>query len=337
MNTNDIDIEQLLPLYLEGKADGRQRQAVDAWLGASESHRQIASDMAGIYAHVDEIYIAAHVDTEKALSSVNGRIRGRKIGHLVRSLERIAAVLFIPLLIVAILETYSSLHKSPARLMTFSTSPGMVGSMTLPDGSRVSLNSNSTLSYPAEFTGDNRQVALSGEAYFAVAKDRRHPFIVSTPCHASVHVYGTHFNVEAYGKDDHMTATLEEGSIALGYEKNDGTQGERRIKPGQTITYSARTGRINVSTTDVGVATSWKDGHLIFRNTPLRDVLHSLSKRYGVEFIAKNQQVYRSSFTGTLDHQRLDQILEILSISSGIQFKYLQGNNINEDTKIEIY
>lgn len=98
----------------------------------------------------------------------------------------------------------------------------MTTSVLLPDSTVVHLNSESSLRYPTFFAGDVRQVELNGEAYFDVTQHPRKRFIVSTPHHSQVEVYGTSFNVEAYGNETPISTTLIEGSVGFIYKNSKG-------------------------------------------------------------------------------------------------------------------
>ena len=151
-------------------------------------------------------------------------------------------------------------------------------------------------------------------------------------------VYGTQFNVEAYADDKTITATLVEGSIAMAYENKKSNWTEQEIQPGQEIVYTAAQQQIKIDQADVEVITSWKDGKLIFRDTPFKEVLKMLSKRFDVDFVVKNPKCFEASFTGVLEKQRLGRILEYISVSSNIKFKYAESNNIHQEKqKIEVY
>lgn len=218
------------------------------------------------------------------------------------------------------------------------TNPGMITSTILPDGTHVILNSNSTIVYPSHFDEKSRNVQLNGEAYFEVTKNSRQPFMVRTPQKAVVKVYGTQFNVEAYADDKTITATLVEGSIAMAYENKKSNWTEQEIQPGQEIVYTAAQQQIKIDQADVEVITSWKDGKLIFRDTPFKEVLKMPSKRFDVDFVVKNPKCFEASFTGVLEKQRLGRILEYISVSSNIKFKYAESNNIHQEKqKIEVY
>ena len=142
------------------------------------------------------------------------------------------------------------------------------------------------------FDEKSRNVQLNGEAYFEVTKNSRQPFMVRTPQKAVVKVYGTQFNVEAYADDKTITATLVEGSIAMAYENKKSNWTEQEIQPGQEIVYTAAQQQIKIDQADVEVITSWKDGKLIFRDTPFKEVLKMLSKRFDVDFVVKNPKMF---------------------------------------------
>ena len=113
---------------------------------------------------------------------------------------------------------------------------------------------------------------------------------------------------------------------------------EYMILPGQEISYSRSDKSIKIKRPITDVVTSWKDGKLIFNNTPFREVLKNLSKRFNVEFKIKNTRLLNSAYTGILQHQRLDRVLEYFKISSNIHFRYINDMNIeNEKQIIQVY
>lgn len=338
MQEKDISIESLLPLYLEGFVTPEQADRVEKWLAEDAAHREILEQEAALYRDTDTLFTMASVDVEEGLTAVHQRVRRDRLRVWVRRAERVAAVLFLPLFLLFLWQMGDN-ESTEIQMLTLRTAPGMTATTTLPDGTQVTLNANSVMSYPARFHGDERRLSLTGEAYFSVAKDAEHPFIVATPSQdAAVKVYGTKFNVETYPGQKTFTATLEEGSIALLYKDNRSHGRERKIVPGEKIVYDSTRKTVAVASADVDVVTAWTTDKLIFRATSIRDVLQTLSKRYEVHFVVKNKAVYRNSFTGTLEKQRLERVLEILELSSNIQFRYAKNKNMNEVRQtIEVY
>ena len=331
MNKQETNIENLLPLYIDGKTSQAESALVETWLAEDESHREIYEAEMALFRDTESLFVMKDIDVEQALEATHAKMRKAKIRTLLHYMERVAAIMVVPLLIVIIAQFLMNNHAKTPSLLTIRTNP-------LPDGTEVTLNSNSTLTYPAEFVGRERRLSLQGEAYFSVTKDAEHPFIVSTSNTAAIKVYGTKFNVEAYPDEPTITATLQEGSIAMLYKNKMQKDCEQKIVPGEKIIYSDFSKTVNVEKAEVDVAMSWTSGKLIFRNTPIEQVLNTLSRRYDVEFKVKNRKVYSNAFTGTLEKQRLDRILEILELSSGIRFEYKKNPDISQGCQlIEVY
>lgn len=337
METNNQHITELLPLYFEGELSETDKLTVEQWIAESQEHQSIANEMAHIYIGIDALYVRQHTDSDKAYQHLNRKLRKNTFKQYLIRLERIAAILLIPVLMICAWQFYQgSMRKSS--MLSFTANPGMTAKVKLPDGSVVMLNSNSTLSYPAEFDGKQREVKLLGEAYFEVSKDPKHPFIVNTPYQASIKVYGTKFNVEAYAKDSMLTASLKEGSIALSYLGKDGKMKEQMLLPGQSVSYRDDELPMLMGDNIVDINTAWTQGKIIFRNTPLKEVIHELEKTYNVKFLVRNPKVYANRFTGTLDGQHLDRILYVLTQTSDMRFKNIASNNAyNSVQTIEIY
>ena len=162
--------------------------------------------------------------------------------------------------------------------------------LVLADGTIVWLNSDSYIRFPVAFSGDKRQVELRGEAYFEVAKNPEKKFIVSTSHQSQIEVLGTHFNVEAYEKEDRIAATLVEGKIGFIYSSDNGSK-KVLMDPGQKLVYDIRDSKVQLYATSGESEIAWKEGKIIFRNTPLEEGLRMLEKRYNVEFIIKNDRL----------------------------------------------
>lgn len=337
MDAQNNDIEALLPQYCAGQLTEEERLLVEQWMDQSEENKRIAKQVHMLYLAADTMHVMKKVDTEKALSRVKGRMTGKKKTRGWEWAQRAAAILFIPLLVTVLLQYWGGDKQELAQMMEVKTNPGMTTSLTLPDGTIVFLNSESRLSYPSSFEGDTRNVILRGEAYFEVAKNPEKKFIVSTPHKAQIEVLGTHFNVEAYEKEDRVQATLIEGKIGFIFTQDNKSK-KILMDPGQKMIYDSKDSKIQLYSTSGEAEIAWKEGKIIFRNTPLEEGLRMLEKRYNVEFIIKNDRLRGDSFTGTFTNQRLERILEYFQLSSQIRWRYLDSPNIaDERSKIEIY
>ena len=194
----------------------------------------------------------------------------------------------------------------------------------------------SSLRYPSRFADDKREVKLVGEAFFSVAKDEK-KFIVGTLNNSKIVVHGTEFNVEAYKGSRTVQTTLVSGKVSFSYV-NNGRRNNVMMIPRQKVIYDIVREKVVVKEVNVDVETCWKDGRLIFRNTPFEDILKSLSKRYNVEFILKKASLKQNSFTATFTKQRLERILDHFRISSNIHFKFVEDGDVNAERQvIEVY
>lgn len=330
-------IDELLPRYCEGQVTEEERLLVEAWMNESEENRRIAKQVHALYLATDTIHVMKKVDTEKALSRVKSRMTGKKKTMWWEWAQRAAAVLFIPLLVALLVQHWGGEERELAQMMEVKTNPGMTTSLTLSDGTVVFLNSESRLTYPSRFDGDVRNVTLQGEAYFEVAKNPEKRFVVSTSHQAQIEVLGTHFNVEAYETEDRISATLVEGKIGFIFTQ-DNVSKKVLMDPGQKLVYDSKDSKVQLYATSGESEIAWKEGKIIFKNTPLEEGLRMLEKRYNVEFIVKNNRLKEDSFTGTFSNQRLERILEYFQLSSQIRWRYLDSPNItDEKSKIEIY
>lgn len=333
-------IKSILPRYCSGEATGEESLLIEQWIKLSDENYRIAKQIHTLYLATDTMQVLSKVDTEKALGAVCRRMNNRKkqVGVTwLTWLQRVAAVLFVPLLITFCIQNLKPAQADVARMIEVKTNPGMTTSFDLPDGSKVYLNSESRLLYPSFFGKDKRRVELQGAAFFEVKKDPEHGFVVSTPYETQIEVLGTSFNVEAYEKDTFVSATLIEGKIRFEYMRNQQPTAVV-MKPGQKLTYDSSLSRVRLIETDGAREIAWKEGMVVFQATPLPEVLRVLEKRFNVVFVLSNDQLSKESFTGSFSHQRLERILEIFKISSNIKWRYLETQDLmNERTRIEIY
>lgn len=195
---------------------------------------------------------------------------------------------------------------------TITTPVGGQYTIILPDGSRVWLNSLSSLHFPTSFTQNKREVNLTGEGYFEITKNAEQPFIVHAE-KTSVEVLGTHFNVMAYPEDGDSRTTLLEGSVKVG-----NGSGTKVLQPGQ----QARTGKeIRIHEVDTEEVVAWKNGYFQFENAELKTIMHQLKRWYGIELV-NEQQLPDKHFTALISRStRLSQVLKMLEMSGELHFE----------------
>lgn len=204
---------------------------------------------------------------------------------------------------------------------TIATPRGGQYQVNLPDGTKIWLNAASSLQYPAAFKGKQRRVELSGEAYFEVAKDKEHPFIVVTG-QQEVQVLGTHFNINSYADEGATKTTLLEGSVrvsVLGPAK-DGSI----LKPGQQAALLGNT--LNVYAVDTEETVAWKNGYFQFNEADLGSIMRQLSRWYNIDV------AFESKPSADLFHFKVPRNISLTDLqkifeTNGINFK-IEGRKL---------
>lgn len=199
--------------------------------------------------------------------------------------------------------------------------------LTLADGTKVWLNSESELRYPSYFGDSERRVSVVGEAYFQVAKDESSPFVVEAG-DVAVRVTGTEFNVMAYADADRVETTLARGGVTV----EAGGRSER-IVPGEQAVYAKATGELSAREVDVALYTSWKDGVFEFRDMPLSSVVRQLERWYDVDIVFADSAVAAFRFTGAVKKAKpLDFILNIIRETQSVDYR-IEGREVTISKK----
>lgn len=198
--------------------------------------------------------------------------------------------------------------------------------VVLSDGTRVFLNSGTSLRYPVTFAkGKDRTVFLSGEAYFEVAKDGEHRFVVDAN-EIQIEVLGTKFNVSRYPEDSNINTVLVEGSVELQVKGNDAARSvPTLLRPGYKAEWHKEEVGIMVQNVDTELYTAWMQGKLVFRNTRFKEIRKILERRYSVTIINKDPVLDEQLYDATFDIETIDQVLE--SFSKSYDIEYIIENN----------
>lgn len=198
------------------------------------------------------------------------------------------------------------------------TPKGGTYQVVLPDNTAVWLNAESSLRFPTSFTGAERQVELTGEAYFEVAKNKAMPFIVKAGDKINIRVLGTHFDVRDYGDESSARATLLEGSIALQAGTDFVT-----LKPGEQASV---TNTVTVSDVDTDDAVAWKDGFFVFNRADIETIMHEIRRWFNVKVVYQGEKT---------DRKLTGKVSRLTDASSVLQILEANGYHISvsEDAK----
>lgn len=212
--------------------------------------------------------------------------------------------------------TYKKVEEvsSTPQMNTLAVPRGGEYQLILSDGTRIWMNAESFLRYPASFVGEKREVFLEGEAFFEVAKDTEHPFVVHTNRH-SVEVLGTSFNISAY-PDYKVYTTLEEGRVKVSTAKASVV-----LNPDQQAVIEPENDDIVTRDVPAYLFTSWAKGNYEFRNTSLAEIVAQLSRWYNVDIYFKNESLKNKRFAGIIfREEELSFAIEVIERVSNVHF-----------------
>ena len=261
---------------------------------------------------------------------------------------RIASVLILGIIIGGVFIYYNSrlTYTQKVNYCEVSAPLGAKSYVVLPDGTKVWLNAGSNIKYSTDFSYHNRNVRLEGEAYFKVAKDKELPFIVNASG-LQIRAVGTEFNVKAYDNDGLIETTLIEGKITLKNTLSKHSENSDVVLiPNQKALFIKKNGHLLLSDLPEEVhankndiqtiddaqiyilkkidplpVISWKDNRLIIRSETLDNLAVKLERKYNVHIVFNSADVKKFKFTGTLEDETLQQILDVIKLSAPIRYQ----------------
>lgn len=268
--------------------------------------------------------------TQKNWEALERKIHRSKLrAKLFLGMRNAAAILALPLLLTS-LYFWNNSDAAPLteEWIEITSAKGLVSKVMLPDSSIVWLNSASTLRYPRKFTGNHREVALNGEAYFKVKADKEHRFDVNMPQQVTISAYGTEFNVASYNDSRFIEAVLAKGNIEI---RKDHVS-KAILKEGEKVMFNKANESITVKYTDMEEATSWREGKLVFRRTALKELLEKLARRYNVDFVVHGNSLANYEFSATFIDESLVEILDILCHTAPMSYQIEPAKELEDYT-----
>lgn len=337
--------QEILHKYFNGTASDDERREVLAWVDASPANKEefLQREADFVFGNLpdSEPSQAARAQIMHVVEPKRKRLR---ILNAVAS----AAAIFVVGAFIWVLHDNNRLNHQVASLtaqnekliaipeliqgesvLSYKVNPGVKGTIVLPDGSEVILNSASTLRTPARFENGKRVVELEGEGYFKVESNPDWPMYVRTSRGVTVKVTGTEFNLSTYSDDAALKLTLVRGKVSLLDEKSE-TEVVVREKEEVVVGARAQLEKPTRKTADMKLNTSWKDGYLVFDNTPIREVIKKMERWYGIDITVADSKVMNNNFTASFRSESLQQVLTLLDITCGIKSK------IKSPTEVEL-
>ena len=232
---------------------------------------------------------------------------------------RVAAMFILPVLAAAGMYFYMSRDETAPAPLIISVERGQKANITLPDGSKAWLNSQSKLTYSADFNVKKRELQLDGEAYFEVAHNAKKPFIVRSKDMA-VEALGTSFGVKAYNEDHLISSILMKGKVRV-----TTPDGETILMPNDRVMYDKTTHKkTQSSVTNATDFTGWIHNELRFENESLGEIAITIQRIYNVEIIFNSELLKNLRYTGTVNNNSLESVLNIITLTSPVSFQINQ-------------
>lgn len=311
------EIEQLIVRVLSGEAGYEDMISFSDWLSADAQNKEIFLKVKKYWdAHV------SHIRMDDSLQSYNRILKKMDIENKPRQERRIKPWLLAVAAILTGIIVLLSVWKTPNAVHEYSYITGSsVSEMILPDGTKVSLNKNSTLKYTSEYGTKIRNVDLRGEALFNVVPNRESPFVVNVN-NTKVTALGTVFNVKDYPEDSHLLATLVEGSIRF-----ETAMQSVLLKPDQQLIYHKQNEKIDVENVETDLVIAWKDRLIKYRSITFYELVRRLEKIYNVEIVVENRQLGEQIISGSFEsHLLMEQIFDVLQ--KYLTFRWKQDGNV---------
>ncbi|MFN8397683.1 MAG: FecR domain-containing protein [Bacteroidia bacterium] len=313
--------DALLGRYLAGDCSPEEAREVDSWAAQSPENQALLDDLRAVWDSA-EPGEETTVDVDNAWSRVQSRVQAHEDKQLRRRIRRspsmwfirIAAGIFVVFCVglVLVLNRYN--RPAQAKLLAIESGAQSLTD-TLPDGTVITLNRNSRLEYPEQFSGDLRLVSLKGEAYFDVAHDAAHPFRILAG-EAQVTVLGTSFNLDA--RTERVSVAVQTGKVELAAV--DSSAGQRLLlQAGAAGTYDAAKNVVRLDTVQVENAAFWKTQRLVFEGEQLQDVVAELNAALGDSIRILSPEVGGCPLNTSFERPTIASALGVLKATFGLE------------------
>ena len=319
MEKEIFDIDQMITNRLLGTITPDENGLLDDWIAVKVENQRYYSEQKKLWDLFTMHQKMHQIDERKAYQKISKQLFSSKKTSLFTYIQRIAAILLLPVVIVSAIYIFSekTSRKQFATVYNTAETPlGMRSSLILPDGTKVWLNAGSKLSYPVLFDEKFREVSLEGEAYFEVKKDKKWPFLVHSGS-MNIIVSGTTFNCNAYPENDQIQTVLVEGQVTVA---NESATLVKELQPNELAIFDKSNQQISKSKINPEKYIAWKSGKLIFRDDKMNLVVEKLERWYNVEIEIKDKEIADYVYTATLIDESIDQVLKMLSLSAPIRY-----------------
>lgn len=330
---DEVQIINLIRKYIENQCTEAELQQLLGWLKSPCQQNSFADITAQVWDKLNKDIDISPLQQREELSKealllldkikVNQlvpQIKKKKINRWV--IRRIAAIL---LLILSITSGIYYLKNVADKQLTYVEEFAQRGErrvVTLPDGSRITLNSESKLRYADNFNQDSRTIEMTGEAFFEVASNARKPFVIRSG-ETCIKVLGTSFNINAYDKDELMAVTVSTGKVNVIMDKQEL---QLNLTSNEHLLVNKVTGSFEKKIIDENNYIKWMDGTLFFEKEPIREVVKELNRKYNRRVVLQ-AGVRNYVISGTHDNKSLEAVVEAICYTTGLSYR-AEGQDI---------
>jgi len=326
MKTSEVDdrIHSLTAKCFANECDEQEHDELNSWINLNSENKNFFDEAIAALTHTQNTLYALNIDEESAFKHISGKIQKNETNDILKAKKvkklklwlRVAASL---LLIISVSIAYIMRKSQPADQTTITTAYNEIKQITLPDGSGVVLNGNSSIIFPAEFGNGNRDVSMSGEAFFNITPDKTHPFVINTKVF-KVKVLGTSFNVKAYNSKE-ASVVVETGTVQVTSENSTVT-----ITKGEAAILDKKSGNIKRSKNRDINFKAWKTKQIRFVNTGLKNALTTLENVYKVDIEVEDNNILTGRrIDADFDKQSIEFILN--TICKTYHLNYTKNGN----------
>lgn len=324
----------LLRRYLEGSCTQAEEAYVEAWLEEHPSHADRLEQFASRNADavdVDEERIKGNVlrqigNEVTGTEGNTGKVAGQTKYPPNRSHTKwmaTAAVILLALSVSTGIYLWQNQFSKQKIVYVERTMPaGKTATLTLSDGTKVYLNSESTLKFPKEFGPTSREIYLKGEAFFEVASDEERPFKVHAG-NLQTTVLGTSFNVKAFSGDQDVQVAVEHGKVSVGKEQADSAD-TMLLTRNQWATFDKASQKLTKKTGDIRRFTAWRKGVLYFHGKTVADIVATLERWYGTDIIIQNEGIKDCMMHGEHKEENLENVLKAMEFALDMSYEFAE-------------
>lgn len=314
----------IFELYISGRASVGEIARLKSFLNDDESlqkwlETQIVSSPDIIDSNI-KMRMLNNIRYSTDYSSTVQNIPVKKEGgRLKLYLKRISNIAAILLPFVIIIGGYMYLKPQEVQLFEVIAKKGEKASLTLSEGTAITMNSDSKITYSSDYNRKDRQLNLNGEAFFDVKHNPQKPFIVKFR-DLEIKVLGTSFGVKAYADDDDVLVVLNSGHIQLTTPKE-----LIEMTPNDRIIYNTKTQNTSLEKVNAEDYTDWRHNRLRFENETLDVIMKTISRMHNIDIIFENSQMKSQEFTGTLDNTSIESVLDAIKLTSPVNYRLSNG------------